>query len=65
LPKKESENDNIIKQCIKPYEEGVLIGVFEGDLKNGKPEVNGRFFHILDNMYKGEWKEGKREGKGA
>ena len=65
LPTKESENDNVVKQCIKPYEEGVLVGVYEGYLKNGKPEGNGRFFHILDNIYKGEWKEGKREGKGA
>jgi hypothetical protein len=23
LPTKVSENDNVVKQCIKPYEEGV------------------------------------------
>ena len=59
LPSKDSQNDNIVKNYIKPDE----VGVYEGDLKNGKPEGNGRYFHIMGFTYKGEWKDGKKIDK--
>ena len=63
IPSKESENDNTIKQYIKPFS-NMLQGVYEGQLKNGKPEGNGRFFNIMGIFYKGEWNKGKKNGKG-
>ena len=65
LPSKESLNDNSVKNYIKPYSESLLVGTYEGELKNGKPEGNGRFFHILGFIYKGEWKNGQKNGKGS
>ena len=65
LPSKESLNDNTVKNYIKPYSESLLVGTYEGELKNGKPEGNGRFFHILGFIYKGEWKNGQKNGKGS
>ena len=67
LPSEENKNDNTTKYCIKPY--SILLGdkfegLYEGDLKNGLPDGNGRLFHIPGFYYKGEWKEGKKEGKG-
>ena len=68
IPTKENEKDFDNKDyIIKPQPEtgpGLLIGLYEGQLKNGNPEGKGRFFHILGELYDGEWKEGKKEGKG-
>ena len=68
IPTKENEKDFETKDyIIKPYPEtcpGLLIGIYEGQLKNGQPDGKGRFFHILGGLYDGEWKEGKKEGKG-
>ena len=47
FPSKDNTNDNSVKNYIKPFSDSVLQGVYEGDLKNGKPEGNGREFHII------------------
>ena len=55
------------KKYIKPYpgtNPGLLIGTYEGELKNGNPDGKGRFFHILGGYYEGDWKDGKKEGFG-
>ena len=64
FPSKDNTNDNSVKNYIKPFSDSELHGVYEGDLKNGKPEGNGREFHILGFAYKGEWKSGQKNGQG-
>ena len=64
FPSKDNTNDNSVKNYIKPFSDSELQGVYEGDLKNGKPEGNGREFHIMGFAYKGEWKSGQKNGQG-
>ena len=64
FPSKDNTNDNSVKNYIKPFSDSELHGVYEGDLKNGKPEGNGREFHIMGFAYKGEWKSGQKNGQG-
>ena len=72
IPLNEYENDNIVKKYIRPFPESFpefaskekFIGIYEGELKNGEPEGNGRFFHIMGFYNEGEWKGGKQNGKG-
>ena len=46
---------------IKKYANG---DVYEGELKEGKPDGRGRMTCANGNVYKGEWKEGKPDGRG-
>ena len=67
FPPEQYEKDNVIKSYIKPFPEfsgSDLVGIYEGQLKNGLPEGNGRYFHIMGFSYNGQWKAGKYEGKG-
>ena len=68
IPQKDFEADNAIKKYIRPFPEfasnGSLIGIYEGELKNGLPEGQGRYFHIMGFYYNGDWKKGKQNGKG-
>ena len=64
---KEKEDDNSLKSYIKsfPEYETNYPGIYEGELKKGKPEGKGRFFHIMGFCYEGEWKDGKKNGRGT
>ena len=61
---KENGNDNIRTNYLKVITENDQ-GLYEGELKNDKPDGKGRFFHIMIGyVYDGEWKEGRKSGKG-